>query len=171
MWIHGKTDLERLTWNRLEKHVFMSFVWESLRSCWHWQGQTMCQALEFLRRWCSEESTLLGLRVGRNCAWATILMLHQSGQHDQSIHSCFLPAKRQGEHIYKCRSSPLYENHCIKHGIKKHSKFKAWNMFSCNLTKGHCGLRQWITRVSQHVWASSSLHLWGLLQMILGTGF
>lgn len=35
MWIHGKTHLERLTWKRLEKHVFcfffkMSFVWESL---------------------------------------------------------------------------------------------------------------------------------------------
>lgn len=55
--------------------------------------------------------------------------------------------------------------------LRRHAKFKAWNMFTSNLTKGHCGLRQWITRVSQHVWASSSLHLWGLLQMILDTGF
>ena len=42
-----------------------------------------CQALEFPRRWCSEESTLLGLRIGRNCAWATILMLHPTGQQEQ----------------------------------------------------------------------------------------
>ena len=55
--------------------------------------------------------------------------------------------------------------------LRRHAKFKAWNMFTCNLMKGHCGLRQWITRVSQHVWASSSLHLWGLLQMILDTWF
>ena len=123
--------MERLPWRDLLGKdgktcvFFLNELWESLNVLLALIGSNHVKHLNF------RGGGVLKNRLFLVCAlvetvpgqpfWCWIKLANTINQYTHA----FLLAKRQGEHIYKCHSSPPREHHCIKQSIKKTCKVQS----------------------------------------------